>query len=377
MLPRERVLKALNHEEPDRVPLEGVSWGEWSYPFLQGILLPYLGLETRANSNSADFSQEVDLLARKLGIDFRPIVMEPPTDFQRRGKFDALFENPWGKKIAPDTLEDEWGIQRELNSTRLQSRIIRHPLKGVESLSTYEFPDPEAPGRFDAAEKIAKQWQGEFAISGGSGDGFFTQGWYLRGFQEIIFDMQSNPSFVDSLFDRLLEFHLAAGKRMAEAGADIYVLSDDVAMQTGPIISPRLWRRFIKPRVTKLVGELKKRGMYVLFHSDGNLEPLIPELIDSRIDALNPIQPECMDPAKIKQLYGKELCLSGTISVQRTLPYGTVEDVTNEVKMRIETCGAGGGLIICPSNQALVDVKPENFVAVYETARKFGRYPKP
>jgi len=82
-------------------------------------------------------------------------------------------------------------------------------------------------------------------------------------------------------------------------------------------------------------------------------------------------------PAKIKQLYGNELCLSGTISVQRTLPYGSVEDVTNEVKKRIATCGAGGGLIICPSNQALIDVKAENFVAVYEAARKYGRYPSP
>jgi len=296
MTPRERVLRALNHEEPDRVPLEGVSWGEWSYPFLQGILLPHLGLETRpASGGTADFSQEVDLLARKLGIDFRPVVTDPPTDFQRRGKFDPLFENPWGIRIAPDTLEDEWRIQRELNSTKLQSRVIKHPLKGVENLATYEFPDPEAPGRFDAAEKIAEQWRDEYAISGGSGDGFFTQGWYLRGFQDIILDMQSNPSFVDNLFDKLLEFHLAAGKRLAEIGADIYVISDDVAMQTGPIISPRLWRRYIKPRVSKLVSDLKKRGMYVLFHSDGNLEPLIPDLIECGIDALNPVQPECMD----------------------------------------------------------------------------------
>jgi uroporphyrinogen decarboxylase len=374
---KERALKAFTHEEPDRVPLEGVAWGEWSYPFLQQILLPYLGIKAhQANSRSGEFSKELDLLSRKLGIDFRGIASNPPTDFQRRAEFDPLFENAWGLRLAPDILEDEWRIQRQLNAPRTQSRVTKHPLRGVERLDEYESPDPDAPGRFESVEKLVKVWGEEYAISAsGGGDGFFVQGWYLRGFEDLILDMHSNPTFVDQLFDKLLEFYLSAGRRMAEIGVDVYVLSDDVAMQTGPIISPRLWRRYIKPRLAKLVCALKQKGMFVLYHSDGNLEPLIPDLIETGIDALNPVQPECMDPARIKELYGDKLCLSGTVSVQETLPFGSVEDVTNEVKMRIATCAAGGGLIISPSNQATIDTKPENFVAVYETVKKFGRYP--
>jgi uroporphyrinogen decarboxylase len=372
---KERALRAFNHEEPDRVPLEGVAWGEWSYPFLRNVLLPYLGLEAGELSGSTGFCEEQDLLARTLGIDFRPVTSDPPTDFQRRAEFDPLFENAWGLRIASDILQDEWGIQRQLNATKTQSRVIRHPLKGAEGLDQYVFPDPEAPGRFDSAEKLASLWGDEYAISASPADGFFLQGWYLRGFEDLILDMHSNPAFVDQLFDKLLEFYLSAGRHLAEIGVDIYVLSDDVAMQTGLIISPRLWRRYVKPRVAKLVSSLKQLGMRTLYHSDGNVEPLIPDLIEVGIDALNPIQPECMDPAKTKELYGEKLCLSGTISVQETLPFGSVEDVKDEVEKRIVTCGSGGGLIICPSNQATIDVKPENFVAVYESAKKFGRYP--
>jgi len=374
---RERALRAFNHEEPDRVPLEGVAWGEWSYPFLKKVLLPYLGIEAgQVNGDAEGFSEAQDLLARRLGIDFRPITVGPPTDFQRRAEFDPLFENAWGLRIAPDILQDEWGIQRQLNATKTQSRVIKYPLRGAENLNQYVFPDPEAPGRFEGVENLIKTWGEEYAISASPSDGFFMQGWYLRGFEDLILDMHSNPGFVDQIFDKLLKFYMSVGRRLAEMVVDVYVLSDDVAMQTGPIISAHLWRKYVKPRVRKLVSSLKKMGMYTLFHSDGNLEPLIPDLIEVGIDALNPVQPECMDPAKIKQLYGEELCLSGTISIQETLPFGSVEDVRNEVEKRIVTCGCGGGLIICPSNQAAIDVKPENFVAVYETAKKFGRYPK-
>jgi uroporphyrinogen decarboxylase len=279
-------------------------------------------------------------------------------------------------RVAPDTLEDEWGIQRQLNATRTQSRIVKHPLREVDSLDEYTFPDPEAPGRFDTAEKLVKTWRDEYATSAiWGGDGFFSQAWYLRGFEAIIVDMQSNPSFVDRLLDELMHFYVSIGIRLAEMGADILCIADDVAMQTGPIISPRLWRRYLKPRMLRLVSAVKRKGMHVIFHSDGNVEPLIPDLIEVGIDALNPVQPECMDPVRIKELYGDKLCLSGTISMQETLPFGTVEDVRNEVKERIATCGAGGGLIISPSNQATIDVKPENFLAVYETAKEFGRYP--
>ncbi len=353
------------------MPLEGVAWGEWSYPFVLQ-LLAHMEIEGKRLS----MAERQDALAERLGIDFRAVKVDPPRSFQQDGTYNPLFHYPWGIEVAKDVLEDEWGVRRTLNSTRLQSRVIHHPLKGKASLEAYVFPDPEAPGRFDTAERLLNSWRGRYAVSAShGGDAYFCQAWYIRGFTELMRDLYVNPGFADELFDGLQGFFLPASKRLAEMGVDVLCIADDVAMQTGMIISPRLWRRFIKPRMKALVEAAKSRECRVLFHTDGDCEAIIPDLIEIGVDALNPIQPECMDPARIKRLYGDKLTLSGTISVQTTLPMGTVQDVEEEVRTRIRTCGQGGGFILAPTNQALLDTKVENFLTVYEAARKWGRYP--
>lgn len=371
---RERAIRALEHEEPDRVPLEGASWGQWSYPFLQK-LLSHFGLG-REGAHIWRLSGGTEALYRNLGIDFRPANMEPPDDFKRVAAFDARVYNPWGIPVEQGMLRDEWGIVRKVDATGSRSVIVSHPLHQEQTIDGYDFPDPNAPGRYDDAEKAVKDFGGEYAISGlVGGNGFFTRSWFLRGFEELIHDLYSNPRFAENLLDKLLQFSLATGKRLIEVGVDIICIADDVAMQTGMILSPRLWRKYIKTRMKALINGLKRRGAYILYHSDGDLGPIIPDLVEIGVDILHPIQPECLDPAEIKQLYGDKLTLAGTISVQETLPYGTVEDVRKEVMTRIKTCGIGGGLILSPSSAALSDVKVQNFLAVYDVVKKFGAYP--
>ncbi len=376
---RERAIRAIEHEEPDRVPLEGVAWGEWSYPFLLR-LMDHLGLEGGGSGGMPrslfGSQEELEIIARKLGTDFRGVSMDPPVEFRRKAVCDPNYHYHWGIQVAPDTLEDEWGVRRQLNAAKIQSRVVYHPLQGKDALDGYDFPDPHAEGRFDAAEKLLKKWRDEYLVSAiWGGDSFFSQAWYLRGFRDFIMDMHSNPKFVDELLDNLGRVFLEAGKRFAEMGVDIIAVADDIAAQTGLIVSPRLWRRYIKPQMKTLFDEFKKRGLYILYHTDGNCELIIPDLIEIGVDILNPIQPECMDPAKVKEQYGDRLTLSGTISIQDTLPRGNVDDVKREVKTRIQTCGAGGGLIISPSNQVLLDTKVENFLAIYDAVREFGQYP--
>ncbi|MFH7859664.1 MAG: uroporphyrinogen decarboxylase family protein [Candidatus Aenigmatarchaeota archaeon] len=361
---RERVICAIEHEEPDRIPLEGVAWGEWSYPFLKNVLIPYFKTEN------------IDNILENLGIDFRSISMEPSNNFKKKAIYDPRFDYPWGIEIAPETLKDEWGVIRKLNITKNQSRIIYHPLKDKEDLKDYNFPNIEEDGRFDEAEKLVKKWKDKYAISAiWGGDSFFCQSWYLRGFNEFIKDLYYNEKFANELLDNLLKIFLYAIKRLIEIGADIICIADDIAMQKGMIISPFLFRKYIKPRMKKIIDICKKEKVYVVFHTDGNCEEIIPDLIEIGVDILNPIQPECMDPAKIKEKYGDKITLSGTISLQKTLPYGTIEDVKNEVIKRIETCAYNGGFILSPSNQVLLDVKIENFIALYEFAKKYGKYP--
>lgn len=139
------------------------------------------------------------------------------------------------------------------------------------------------------------------------------------------------------------------------------------------MIPPHIWRKYFKPRMKIIIDTLKsysRNSIYIFYHSDGYIEPIIPDLIEIGVQILNPIQPECMNLAEIKRRYGDRLVLHGTISVQRTIPFGTVEDVRKEVISRIEECGRNGGLVIAPAHTPQPDMPIENIVAVYETTQK-------
>jgi uroporphyrinogen-III decarboxylase len=144
---------------------------------------------------------------------------------------------------------------------------------------------------------------------------------------------------------------------------------DDVGSQNQMMISPRMWRKYFKPRMANFISELKaiNPAVKVAYHTDGNVEPIIPELIEIGIDVLNPIQPASMDPAQIKKEYGDKLCFWGTIDEQQTLPFGTPEDVVNEVRERLETVGYDGGLILAPTHHVQLDTPLENFWAMVNT----------
>ncbi|MEM2455529.1 MAG: uroporphyrinogen decarboxylase family protein [Candidatus Bathyarchaeia archaeon] len=144
----------------------------------------------------------------------------------------------------------------------------------------------------------------------------------------------------------------------------------------GMLIHPNLWRKYFKPRMKALINELKKHGdIYIWYHSDGNIKPIIPDLIEIGVNILNPIQPDCMNLAEMKMEYGDKITLWGGLSVQETLPYGTPEKVKEKVKRTIDICAPGGGFVLGTSNNITQDTLIENFFAIYEAARKYGRYP--
>jgi len=318
----------------------------------------------------------LESLAQQLSIDFRHVTMNPPTQFTRKAVCNPLFHNPWGVPVGGGILQDEWGIRRQLNSTQTQSRIIGYPLHDDDALERYEFPDPGAEGRFDQAEALLRKWRKEYAVSGSwGGDGLFSQAWYLRGFNKFLIDMCSRPKIADQILDGLLRFFIDAAKRLSELGVDILCIADDVAMQTGMIMSPAVWRRYFKTRLVEIVRAAKRAGSRVAFHTDGNCEAIVPDLIEIGVDVLDPIQPECMNPLRVKVLYGDKLTLSGTVSVQSNLAFGSAESVKEEVRERIKTLAHHGGFIISPSTAATIDIPVDNFLAVYSSARKFGSYP--
>lgn len=355
---RERVLKALNHEEPDRVPLDEPPWRLDVWISLKNYL-------------RVDDDEKV---RKFLGVDFRHLFVGVSEEFKKK----AVFVYPFGyfKIVGEGLLEDEWGIRYCVASNGWYNKICYHPLANavVGDIDSYEFPSLDVAGRFEEAEKRARMFKDVYVLEGFMEQTLFEWAWHLRGFNKFILDLYRNEKFVNKLLDRLMKYRIDMGKRFIDIGVDIIRLGDDVGMQTDMIIQPHIWREYFKPRMKKIIDTLKsysRNSIYIFYHSDGYIEPIIPDLIEIGVQILNPIQPECMNPVEIKRRYGDKIVLHGTISIQRTIPFGTVEDVRKEVISRIVECGKNGGLIIAPAHTPQPDMPLENIITIYETAQKF------
>jgi uroporphyrinogen decarboxylase len=197
--------------------------------------------------------------------------------------------------------------------------------------------------------------------------------WYLRGQEQLLLDLYDNPDLAVALLDTVNNTMMESARRLAQAGVDIMHLGDDVGSQRAMLMAPDLWRKWFKPRLADVIRCAKeiKPDILVFFHSDGYIEPVIPDLIEVGVDILNPIQPECMDPAALKQQYGDRLAFWGTIGTQTTMPHGTPEEVRRVVRERIATCGPEG-LLLAPTHVLEPDVPWDNIEAFVEAVEEWG-----
>lgn len=182
-------------------------------------------------------------------------------------------------------------------------------------------------------------------------------------------DFVLNPDLAEKILDIPFHYHLTAAKKLVEMGVDMIWTGDDVGTQSTMMISPKLWRRFFKPRMAEFIAALKKinPGVKVAYHSDGMIYPIIPDLIEIGVDVLNPIQPACMNPERVKKEFGNKLCFWGSIDEQYTLPFGSPAEVEHEIRSRLKTLGKNGGLIIGPTHHVQLDTPMENFWAMVNT----------
>lgn len=358
---KNRVVTALKHMKPDHVPLDG----DWR---------PDVWTKLEDHFKTEDSEK----IMQHLGLDIRRPEFEPAKTFAERAT-----PSPWpimdigvGEKnlviLREDGwCEDEYGICRVPNSTGLYWHYSRHPLADAnrEDIARYRFPDPQAEERYIQTNLDLKKWGDEF-FTIVEMKNIFKLCWELRGFEQFMMDMSLDPPLVEALADRALEHLTAQSQQYSQRRIDLLMLAGDIAMQEGMMLSPGMWRRYFKPRLKQLLDQTKSaHDVYFMFHSDGNMEPVMEDLIEIGFDAVTPVQPECMDVDEIKKRYGQSLCLHGTISCQQTLPFGSAEDVAAEVKQRIECCGQDGGFILAPSNTLQPDVPLENILSLYETSR--------
>jgi uroporphyrinogen decarboxylase len=238
-------------------------------------------------------------------------------------------------------------------------------------------PDFSRPERYYGARKLIAEYGDEYGIMGGLACTLFELAWYLRGIEQVLMDLVTQKDFFHAYLDKLMEWIETAGREFAKLGVDIIWIGDDVGAQDRMLISPKTFREFLKPRYAKLFAEWRTihPNVKIAFHSDGYCYPIVADLVEIGLDILNPVQPKSMDPAKVKNDFGDRLTLWGTVDIQEVLPFGTPQDVANEVKLRLRTAGPGGGLIIAPAHNIQSEVSIENILAFYNAAKQYGRYP--
>jgi uroporphyrinogen decarboxylase len=346
-------MAAINLEEPDRVPVDLMYGGS---TYILDAIKKNLGLRSHEEC------------LRALGVDMRWVSPGNAAGWKRRTFEDGSWDDEWGVRWCGyyDT-----------------TRVIYHPLASVQDVSDteeYAWPDPHDPERFKALKKSLDALGDDYCILLSSGN-LFEQSWYLRGFKKFLMDLMVRRKLAECIIDHIMEFNREVTiTALEEFGdrIDIVKHGDDLGSQTSLFFSPQIWRGVFKPRYASLFSQYKKYGVKTMLHSDGNCFPLIPDFIEAGLDILNPVQPMAaqMNPSNVKEAFGDKLAFHGTICIQYTLPFGTVDEVKNEVIERIKTVGQGGGLILSPTHGILEDVPLKNIIVLYETARKYGSYSK-
>ena len=245
-----------------------------------------------------------------------------------------------------------------------------HPLnrEGKIDLGMLKLPDLHSPGRFDKVKRDVDRWKDDYIICAGA-TMLFRKCWILMGFSEFLEALYFEKDTVEKLLDILTDYVIDEIENYIKAGVDIIQFGGDLGSEESLLINPTLWRELFKPRLQKIINATKKDGVSFFLHSDGNIEPIIPDLIEAGINILNPIQPECMDPAHIKYIYGDKITLHGTMSVQKLFPFASTREIEKEIITRIKTCGYNGGLILGPTNAFTSDISLENILFFYDYVR--------
>ena len=188
-----------------------------------------------------------------------------------------------------------------------------HPLADDNAIASYTGPDPNRPELYDEAARVIRDFKGEYWIVGVTVTTIFETAWALRGYEQMLMDFVANPDLAEHILNIPYQYHLTAAKKLVEMGVDMIWTGDDVGMQTGMLISPKTWRKFLKPRMANFIASLKAINpqVKVAYHSDGNVSAIIPDLIEIGLDVLNPIQPACMDPGGIEAEIWRQAVLLG------------------------------------------------------------------
>ncbi len=328
---KERMHRAITYQDVDRIPTQ--------INYTDGM----------GQKMAAHFNIPVDDLPEFLGNHMIRVDMDHPGVLSEDGrvKFDW-----WG--VGFDTQEEGYFAAVS-------------PLKENNDLDSYPWPDPADPNLLKGAERIIKEKGDDYFITPNFGFVLFERAWTLRGFEQFFIDMAVDPVFTGELFDRITDIQLQLIHRYIDLGVAGGYFGDDYGAQKNLLFSPRMWRKYIKPRLAKLFAPFKERNMPILMHSDGQIQKILPDLVEIGLTTLNPVQPEALDHSWLAENFAGKLAFYGGVSTQTVLPYGTGDEVKTAVAAATATLAPNHtGLLIAPSHRMMTDIPMRNVEALLE-----------
>jgi len=265
----------------------------------------------------------------------------------------------------PGHFKDEFGVVWNRSGADKDIGVVDNPL--IEDLEEcdYKFPVPDIARLRSEYEQLVKNKGDKFTMAG-FGFCMFERSWSLMGMENALISMSTCPDALEEFYDRICDYFVKLVDIALEYDIDGVYFGDDWGQQKGLIMGPNHWRQFIKPRMAKLYGRVKAKGKYVVQHSCGDCNEILPDLIEIGLDCYQTFQPEIYDIAKVKKLYGDKLTFWGGVSTQQCLPYVTPDEVKAETIRVMNVMKKGGGLIIAPTHAIPFDVPPENILAMVE-----------
>ncbi len=374
---RERFFTTLDLEEPDYVPVTDLKLDP---SIVEGVLrrkqdvslaefgIDSFGIHGREKAWESNLQYRISMVEACRKLDFDAVVAIHDFSLFTKGYTPEFVD---GEKFI-----DPWGRVMQTNLQTKTTYFVGGIVANPEDLKYYEPPDPFHPDILEMMEKIVKPIKGEDIVV----IAHCHTGWHMAfqvrgGIDRLVVDFYRNPGFARKLMDKVSKATQLFAEAMIEAGADVLWVGDDYADSHGPLINPKIFREYEIPYLKSIVEIGKRRGVPVLKHSDGNLNPILDDIVNAGINGLHPIEPGVMDLGEVKARFGDRICLIGNVDCRYILPYGGEEDVRKDVRRCIDAAGEGGGLILTSSNTIHTNVKVENVFTMVDEARKYGKYP--
>ncbi len=348
MTSRERVLTTFQHQEPDRVPL----WHGCSPEFWQKMKLE-LGIV------------DDEALRVRLGDDFRRV--------------SAVYRGPTRELHDDVTMRTVFGVERHGIGYGQPATLPLAHARTVADIHDYAWPNPACMD-VSGIRAAAARHHGEYAILGGEWSPFWHDAIDLLGMENLYLQMYDHPALVDALFSHIVDFYAEVSRRIFEAAGDlidIFFIGNDFGSQTGPLLGEELFRRYVLPHLTRLIGLGHDYNLKVQLHCCGGVEPLLPVMIEAGLDAFHAVQPCCqgMDLKNLKSNYGDKLVFNGAIDSHHVLINGTPAMVREKTCEVLELMMPGGGFVAGASHDYILEETPvANIVAMVDTVMEYGRY---